>query len=329
MPLNLTKRGRFWHYSGTVAGQRLRGTTGATDKTIAQRIANQVESRLWTRHLDGPGADLTFAAAAMLYREAGKSTRFLERVEDHWQNQLVRQITQQAVQQAALKLYPKAGPATRNRQVIVPTQAVINFAAESGLCDPIRVRRFKVQRKEKKPATLEWVNRFAKHASPHLGALCLFMFGTGARIGEAVAMTWADVDLDRGTAKIRQTKIGDERVAHLPEQVLWAISGIPSNRERNRLVFGYAHRENVRKSWDAAVIRAGIERLSPHSCRHGFATAMLQGGIDVKTVAKMGGWKDVATLVRTYAHAMDDITVTDTVFGKKLTQSQAKRRATL
>ncbi len=44
---------------------------------------------------------------------------------------------------------------------------------------------------------------------------------------------------------------------------------------------------------------------------------MLQAGIDPKTVAVRGGWKDVGTVMKFYAHAMDDPTVTDVLFGTK------------
>ncbi|RWC29256.1 MAG: site-specific integrase [Mesorhizobium sp.] len=329
MPVKLYRRpgGKNWHYRGTVAGRRIRGSTETEDKARAQRIAAEREKREWTRHLDGPGSTLTFADAAIAYREAGKSTRFLERVEDHWKDTLVASITEQAVKRAAIKLYPNAGAATRNRQVIVPTQAVINHCADEEWCPRLRVKRFKVATKIKQPATLAWVNAFVANSSAHLGALCMFMFGTGARIGEAVSLTWADVDFQGRTALIRQTKIGEERLAHLPPQLLAALANIPSNRNPDDQVFQYLHRENVRQVWDAAVKRAVIARLSPHSCRHGFATTMLHAGVDVKTVAKMGGWKDVATLVKTYAHAMGDRTVTNVVFGTNLAQAESDKAA--
>lgn len=327
MPLEIYKRGSIWHYRGTVAGRRIRGSSETSDKARAQRIAAEREKREWTRHLDGPGATLTFADAAIAYREAGKPTRFLVRIEDHWRDTPVREITEKAVRRASIKLYPNAGPATRNRQAIVPTQAVINFCAEEEWCPRLKVKRFKVETRIKEPATLDWVNAFAANASPHLGALCLFMFGTGARIGEAVSVAWDDVDLTARTAKIRQTKVGAERIAHLPPQLVAALSNIPSNRNPDARVFGYADRENVRKVWDAAITRAGIRKLSPHSCRHGFATTMLHAKVDVKTVAELGGWRDVATLVKTYAHAMSDRTVTNVLFGTNLTQAETPKAA--
>jgi integrase len=53
--------------------------------------------------------------------------------------------------------------------------------------------------------------------------------------------------------------------------------------------------------WRRACKRAKIAPLSFHSCRHGFATALLQAGVDPVTIAKLGGWKSVRHLFETTA----------------------------
>lgn len=264
------------------------------------------------------------AQVFIAYRDAGKSDRFLPPIEDYWRDTPVSKVTAGAIKKSALTLYPSAGNATRNRQVIVPTQAAINHAAELEWCSPIRVKRFPIVEKIKKPADLAWVLAFQAASSPHLGALCLFMFATGARIGEAVALTWSDVNLEARTALIMQTKIGSERIVHLPGELFQAIANIPSNRCPDDPVFRYAHRENVRQVWDNAIARAGIEKLSPHCCRHGFATTMLRSGKDAKTVAELGGWKDVGTLLRVYAHAIEDRTQNEVIFDTSVTQASSR-----
>ena len=330
MPLTIKKRGQIWHYSGTVANRRLRGSCGTSDKAIAQRVAAEIEAKGWKRHLDGPGAHVTFAQAAIAYRQAEKPTRFMDKIENHWQDTPIREIKAGAIRQSAIKLYPTAKGATRNRQVIVPTQAIINHAATLDWCSPIKVKRFDIEAKSKDPATAEWVKVFAANASPHLGALCLFMFGTGARIGEAVALTWGNVDLSTRFATLsgRKPKPWTRR-AHLPAPVWAAIANIPSNRKPDEQVFQYFEAGNVKQAWDSAVVRAGIARLTPHSCRHGFATTLLRAGTDPKTVATMGGWKDVATVMKYYAHAVNDPTVTDALFGTNLTQGQDAQPVTI
>lgn len=321
MPLKLYRRGKVWHYRGTVAGRRLRGSTNAQNKEVAERIAAETEARAWKRRLDGPQAVLTFAQAAMLYRAAGKSDRFLAPIEDHWKNTLVKDITGGAIRSSALALYPNTSGATLNRHVIVPTQAIINHAAESSLCAKISVRRFPVETKIKTPATWEWVQAFMAHSSPHLAGLACFMFLTGARVGEALALEWEDIDFQKRTALIRQTKIGDERIAHLPQPLVVALANI--ERAPGRTVFRYTAHCSADKSWRAAIKRAKIAPLSFHSCRHGFATALLRAGIDVVTIAKLGGWKTPQHVLQTYGHASDDATLTERIIGTDLTQRES------
>jgi len=333
MPHEIFKRGKIWHYRGSTAQGRFRGTTRTTDKAIAQRVAAEAETREWKHHLDGPGAHVTFANAANAYLDAGKSTRFLLKLSDHFKDTPLRNIGSGNILAAALKLYPNAKGATRNRQVIAPTLAIINHAAELGWCAPVKVKRYPVNPKVKTPATREWVTTFAAQADadnlPHLGALCLFMFGTAARIGEAVRMRWDDVDLHKNTAKLSGDKPKPwTRTAHLSPAVITAMGNICGHKDPAELVFGYAESGSVKKTWDNVIERAGIERLTPHCCRHGFATAMLHKGFDPVTIAKRGGWKDPAIVVRTYGHALDDTTVTDVLFDTPVTQTTIATPAT-
>lgn len=315
MPLRLRKRGEIWHYTGTVAGRRLRGSTKTTQKAEAERIANEAESRALQGDRD-PGSVLTFAQAAIEYRKTGKVPKYLELVEDHWKDALVRDITSGAMKKAAITLLPKGSGAYRNRAVLVPTMAVINHCAELDMCPPIRAKRFAEPKRSKEPATLDWIAAFMAHSSPHLGALACFMFGTGARISEALNVAWRDVDMSAGKVKIVMGKLGGtERIAHMPAQLVAALANLPSSRDPDVALFPYAAYDSVRKPWDAAVKRAGIKAVTPHGCRHGFATGLLHAGIDPVTVAKRGGWKSPAQLFATYGHAMDDETVADKLFG--------------
>jgi integrase len=207
--------------------------------------------------------------------------------------------------------------------VIVPTQAVINHCAELNLCPPLRMKRFKVETKIKKPVTLEWLRAFLENATrPDIGALALFMFATGARISETLSVGWKDVDFKKRSVLIRQTKIGKEREAHLPMELFVALANLPKN---NAGPFAIAY-TTARDAWARAVRVAGIEPLTFHSCRHGFATALHDKGIGVATIARAGGWKSSQHLFQTYLHADEDPTVTDRLFDADEAMKKAQER---
>jgi integrase len=315
MPLKVKKQGEIYYYSGTVAGRRLRGTTGTTDKARAERIAAEREAEEWKRALDGPRAVLTFAKAAILYRAAGKETRFLAKIEDYWKDTLVKDITAGTVRQSAIEIYPKVGGATRNRQVLTPTLAVINHCAEMEMCQPIRMKkRFTFDKKIKHPVTLEWLDAFCIHAEPRIAALAIFMFATGCRIDEARRLEWKDINFTKRTILVRDTKNKHERLANMPNRLLVALANL--SRDGNPFDAPYS---TLRDHWRDATKAAGIPLLTFHSCRHGFATSLLQGGIDVVTVAKLGGWLSTQLVLSTYGHAKDDPRLTDGLFGEILT----------
>jgi integrase len=172
------------------------------------------------------------------------------------------------------------------------------------------MKRFKVDTKIKKPVTLEWINAFRKHADrPDIAVLGLFMFATGARISEVLAVRWDDIHFGRRKVLIRQSKLGNEREAHIPTELLIALGNLPRDREPFAIAYTTA-----RDAWERATKAAGIEPLTFHSCRHGFATALHDKGIGVKTIAKAGGWKSAQHLFNTYLHADEDPTVTDKLF---------------
>lgn len=319
MPLKLFKRfkrdGSFiWHYRGDVAGDYLRGTTGTADKKDAARIASTIQHERINRHLDGPEDTLTFPQAVVLYLKAGKSDKYLSKIEDHWKDAKVKTMTPGAIRQSAIDIYPGCSGATWNRQVITPTQAVINHCAELEKCPPIRVKRFKFERKIKEPVTVEWLDTFCAHADKQMVALAVFMFATACRISEARRLQWSDIDFQQRTILVRKTKNKKERKPNMPSRLLVALA----NLDRDTAPFANPE-STLRRAWDAVIAEAakatpGFARLTFHSCRHGFATKALRDNIDPKTAAWLGGWDSVSLFLETYAHAMKNARLTDDIF---------------
>jgi integrase len=164
-----------------------------------------------------------------LYLKAEKPGKYLKKIIAHWKDALVNTMTAAAIRQSAIDLYPNASGATRNRQVITPTLAVINHCADLELCAHIRMKkgnRFKFTAKIKTPITVEWLDSFCAHARPLTAALALTMFGTACRISEAMRLEWRDIDFNARTILIKDRKTKKERLAHMQDRLLVALANL-------------------------------------------------------------------------------------------------------
>ncbi len=144
-------------------------------------------------------------------------------------------------------------------------------------------------------------------------ALLELVYGTGARISEAVGLDVDDVDRTPGRASVRLFGKGSkERVVPLGSFALEAVEAYLV-RARPALAVGskggspgiFLNTRGARLSRQSAwaVLRvaaeraglAGAEHISPHTLRHSFATHLLAGGADVRVVQELLGHASVTT----------------------------------
>jgi integrase/recombinase XerD len=139
-------------------------------------------------------------------------------------------------------------------------------------------------------------------------ALLEVLYGTGARISEAVGLDLDDLDLEEGTVLLRG-KGGKQRIVPVGSYAREAVEayvvrsrpelsgvgrGLPAlflNARGGRLSRQSAWAV-LAKAADRAGISAGV---SPHTLRHSFATHLLDGGADVRVVQELLGHASVTT----------------------------------
>lgn len=308
--LTLKSRDGIWYASGTVAGQRIRESLGTRDRGQAEQLRAQLEARLWKRHTYGEEAVRTFEEAALSYMKQGGEARFLEPIIRHFRGRTIGTIKPGEIRDMALQVLPKAAPATRNRQALVPARAVVNHAHSLGWCGPISVKLFETSKSRKhKPVDRAWLDAFMAQADadklPHLAGAVLFMNQTGARASEAVNLLGEHVDLGQRIAVLAKTKTDEWSVRHLTSELVVRIAAL--GVREGEPVFRYTDPKAVNRRMAAVCKRAGIEPRTTHSAgRHSFGTnAMNVPGASIRDAMEAGGWKSAKLFLETYVHSHD------------------------
>ena len=218
--------------------------------------------------------------------------------------------------QAFLRAYG-GSPATRARKLST-LRAFARFLKREGLIEtdptdaleaPIRRRRLPKGLSKQQAHELLQVDPETKTPLRD-AALLELMYAAGLRVSEAVGANLQDLDFREGSIRVRG-KGNKDRVAlfgepcrraielYLKEERVLPSSGdcLFSNSEGDRIGVRTAHR--VVKRW---ALQAGLPpETSPHTLRHSFATHLLDGGADLKSVQQLLGHESLAT-TQIYTH---------------------------
>ncbi len=152
--------------------------------------------------------------------------------------------------------------------------------------------------------------------------LCLY---TGLRIGELLALTWQDIDFDKGLLSVSKncrdgTSDGvhrrfidspktpsSRRVIPLPRQILSPLKKI-KRRSKSQFIVADGTKgvfvRSYQRAFELLLKKLGIPHKGFHSLRHTFATRALECGMDVKTLSELLGHKNATITLNRYAHSL-------------------------
>lgn len=148
-------------------------------------------------------------------------------------------------------------------------------------------------------------------------ALLETMYACGLRASEAVSLELAELDLEAGMLRTRG-KGAKERLVPVGSRArealaAWLAGGRPAlvgDRDERRVFVnqrgGGLTRQGLYKIVRRHARSAGLQdRMSPHTLRHTFATHLLAGGCDLRSLQEMLGHADIAT-TQVYTHLSAD-----------------------
>ena len=140
------------------------------------------------------------------------------------------------------------------------------------------------------------------------------LYSAGLRVSELVGLDVADLDLDNGLTTVRG-KGRRERLGLLGPEAVAALRAWLAERDAvgggrgatQQAVFLNKHGtrlsvRSVARMLEAYLKRSGLDpAASPHTLRHSFATHLLDGGADIRSVQELLGHKSLAT-TQIYTH---------------------------
>jgi integrase len=327
MPLKVhpPRSGKTPNYSirGTYLGVAVDRSTGTPKKAVAEQQRKALEAKIergeYPEKPKQPNAP-TFLSAAVAYMKAGRRRRYVGRLIEYFKDMPLEAIDQDAIDTAAAALYPNVSPSTRNGCVYTPVSAILHHAGVD-----ITVRRPKGHKGKQMtrfllPPDAFAIIKAAGEIDEEMGRLLTFLLYTGCRIGEALALKWETVSVDRREAYIETSKNDEPRTVRLTQDALDALGPVKTAGGVFRFHQG-GHRNFL--FLNAKVTACGlppVKRPRPgqrmvipphrlswvtfHTFCHTWATWLRRfGGADLQGLVATGRWRDPRSAAR-YAHVV-------------------------
>ncbi|EFL50925.1 integrase family protein [Solidesulfovibrio fructosivorans JJ]] len=199
---------------------------------------------------------------------------------------------------------------------------VFNFARDHDMTDCVsptcKVKAPKTDNRRLRFLTHEEADKLLEHVakrSHELHAISLVSLHCGLRAGEIFNLTWSDVDFDRETLTLRDTKNGRTRIAYMTGQVRGMLAARVKGGPGDPVFPGRGgvRRSYVSNAFERAVKDLGFnegitdsrQKVVFHSLRHTFASWLVEQGTDLYSVKELMGHRTLSMTER-YSHLSPD-----------------------
>lgn len=164
------------------------------------------------------------------------------------------------------------------------------------------------------------------------GLAFVFDLATGLRLGELLAVSWEDIDIDAGVLKVSRnisrimnmdtkkteimegtpkTKAG-QRSIPIPTSVLEMLKTYKPEDARKGLLFPSSagtpiEPRNMQRKFYNMVEKAEIDKANIHALRHTYCTRLLEGGVPPNTAKELMGHSSIQVTLDIYGHVMPEM----------------------
>jgi integrase len=135
-------------------------------------------------------------------------------------------------------------------------------------------------------------------------AIVITALNTGMRKGEILNLRWEQVDFRHGFILLDKTKNGERREIPVNQTLRETLQALPRRLDVPYVFFDPATGkpyQDIKRSFNTALRRAGIKDFHFHDLRHTFASHLTMSGVDITTVKELLGHKTLTMTLR-YSH---------------------------
>lgn len=327
MPLKLVppRQGKSpnWSIRGSYLGVTVDRSARTSKRSVAQaqltKLERAIECGEYPEKPKQPDAP-TFLSAAVKYLKSGGERENVGRVTKYFGETPLTEIDQDAIDEAALALFPNAVPATRNRKVYTPVSAILRCSGVDLRLKRPAGAKGRIVTQFLRPEDARDIIAAASDKDPAFATMLAVLAYTGCRVGEVMRMQIEDINIARRWAYIGKTKNGDPRTVLLREDLIAPLEAVIGTRTSGKLwpfrAGGGLKDRLVRAKLKVCGVPVpkrtkGASRKIPahrlkwvgfHSFRHSWATWMRRyAKTDVQGLVATGNWRDPRSAAR-YQH---------------------------
>jgi len=194
-------------------------------------------------------------------------------------------------------------PATVNRELAL-LKHMYSKAIEWGRYEENPAKKVKLLKGEVKRVRFlmpDDVQKLLSNCADHLKPIVTVAVHTGMRKGELLSLNWDQVNFEQGIISLLDTKNHKRRDISMNETVKATLTGM---ERKGSYVFSAEDGGSfgdVRRSFETALRRSGIQDFRFHDLRHTFASNLVMESVDIMTVKELMGHKDLTMTLR-YTH---------------------------
>jgi len=322
--MGLYKRGQVWWMAFTYRGKQYRKSTQTESRKLAKEIYDKVKwevvSGKWFERLPGEEKTLKEMIEKYLVEHSARNKALKTHIRDKslaahllesFRDLTVPEITPKLISEYKTKRRDEgAAPKTINSEVGLMHHA-FNLAIQDWEWvkeNPVsKISKEKVHNSIERWLTFEEEERLLASSPKWLQDIIIFSLETGLRQSKVLNLQWPQVDLFRKTIAIMEQKNKGKDTLPLNARALEVLKARAKVRhiKTNHVFYnGSGNRidaRNLLRAFYAATQKAGLKGLRWHDLRHTFATRLVQAGVGLYSVQKLGIWKTVQMIMR-YAH---------------------------